>query len=372
VSSTPVHILLVDDKPENLLVLEELLKRPDRHFVRAGSGNDALRLLLKQDFAVVLLDVQMPEMNGYETAQLMRGTAATRSVPIIFVTAGDRTEESAFRAYEVGAVDFLYKPVNPQLLRNKVDVFVELHRRNLDLRGLNIALERAGAALREKIEDLESVNRTISHDLRAPLRSICGFTQILAESLEGKLDADGEHCLDRILQAGDRMGRMLDDLFALLRLSAAEETFPVTDCASVLRDTLDDLGADIASAAAEVVHETLPTLRVNPTLLRQIFQNLIANALKFRGADPLRIQVTAARQDEAWRLSVRDNGIGIPDESRERIFGLFERLGGDRFPGTGVGLALCKRAAEKQGGQIWVESTVGEGSTFHFTIPVRL
>ena len=136
-SSTPVCILLVDDKPENLLALEELLKQPDRQLFRAGSGNEALRLLLKHEFALVLLDVQMPEMDGYETAQLMRGAEPTRSVPIIFVTAGDRSEERAFRGYEVGAVDFLYKPVNPQVLQSKVDVFVELHRRNQDLRVVN-------------------------------------------------------------------------------------------------------------------------------------------------------------------------------------------------------------------------------------------
>jgi two-component system, sensor histidine kinase and response regulator len=370
-SPAPVSLLLVDDKPENLLVLEELLKRPDRRIDRAGSGNEALRLLLKQEYALVLLDVQMPEMDGYETAQLMRGAEATRSIPIIFLTAGDRSEENVFRGYEVGAVDFLYKPVNPQLLRNKVDVFVELHRRNQELRALNTALERTGVSLREKVVDLENVNRTLSHDLRAPLRSIVGFTNILAESLEGKLDADGRDCLRRIIAAGERMGRMLDDLYRLLRLSAAEEAFPPTDCGEVLRGVLEDLRGDVEAAGAELSHDPLPTIRANPMLLGQIFQNLIVNALKFRGADRPSVHVSASPEPGAWRFGVRDNGIGVPAEFRERIFGLFDRLAQDTLPGTGVGLALCKRAVEKHGGRIWVESSEGEGSIFLFTIPGR-
>jgi len=371
VSESSVNVLVVDDKPENLLALEELLTAPERHIIRASSGNEALRLLLKHEVALVLLDVQMPEMDGYETAQLMRGAQPTRSVPIIFLTAGDRTEERAFRGYEVGAVDFLYKPINPQLLRAKVDVFVELHRRNRELRALNGALERAGAALREKVADLEAVNRTVSHDLRAPLRSVRGFAQLLSDSLSGKLDDEQQHFLRRINMASERMTRMLDDLYALLRLSAVEESFPDTDCGAVLRDVLEDVRGDVEAAGATVSHDPLPTVRANPLLLGQIFQNLIVNAIKFRGRQPPLIHVGAVPQGGSWQLGVRDNGIGIPDDSRERIFDLFSRLGGESMSGTGVGLALCKRAVEKHGGRIWVESTMGQGSTFFFTLPER-
>jgi signal transduction histidine kinase len=370
-SREAVNVLVVDDKPENLLALEELLTEPDRHIIRAASGNEALRVLLKHEVALVLLDVQMPEMDGYETAQLMRGAEPTRSIPIIFVTADDRADERAFRGYQVGAVDFLYKPVNPQLLRAKVDVFVELHRQSRELRALNAALERTGATLRDKVADLEAVNRTVSHDLRAPLRSVRGFAQLLADSLAGKLDDEQQHFLRRITMASERMTRMLDDLFSLLRLSAAEETFPDTDCGAVLRDVLEDVRSDIEVAGAAVSHDALPRLRANPLLLGQVFQNLIVNAIKFRGADAPRVHVSAERQSAGWRFGVRDSGIGIPDDALERIFDLFSRLGGDNLSGTGVGLALCKRAVEKHGGRIWAESTVGQGSTFYFTIPDR-
>ncbi|HTE50362.1 MAG TPA: ATP-binding protein [Kofleriaceae bacterium] len=365
-----VSVLMVDDVPDNLLVLEELLRHPGRRLVRAGSGNEALRLMLKQEFALVLLDVQMPGMDGYETAELMRGAESTRSIPIIFMTAGDRSDEAAFRGYDVGAVDFLYKPINPQLLLNKVEVFVELHRRNLELCALNAALERATDALHEKVADLESVNQTISHDLRAPLRSIVGFTEILAESLEGRLDDETAGHFRRIVAAGERMGRMLDDLYRLLRLSAAEQVFPPTECGAVFRGVVDDLRGDIESSGAEVTSDALPTLRANPVLLAQIFQNLFANAIKFRGGEHPRVHVTAEAQPSGWQIGVRDNGIGIPPAARERVFGLFDRVG-ETLPGTGVGLALCKRAVEKHGGRIWVESGPSGGSTFYFTIPAR-
>jgi two-component system, sensor histidine kinase and response regulator len=365
----PVNVLVVDDKPENLLALEELLKEPGRHIIRAGSGNEALRLLLKHEVALVLLDVQMPEMDGYETAQLMRGAEPTRSVPIIFLTAGDRSEERSFRGYEVGAVDFLY---NPKLLRSKVNVFVELHRRNHELRVLNAALERTSAALREKVADLEDVNRTISHDLRAPLRSVRGFTQLLAESLGGKLDSEAQHFLSRITLASERMTRMLDDLYSLLRLSSAEESFPDTDCGAVLRDVLEDVRSDLEAVRAVVSHDELPTLRANPMLLGQILQNLIVNAVKFRAGDRPHIHVSAEpRAGHSWQFAVRDDGLGVPADAQERIFELFNRIGGDNLSGTGVGLALCRRAVEKHGGRIWVESREGAGSTFYFTIPQR-
>src|SRR6185503_373184 len=178
-TSQVVNILLVDDKQENLVALEQLLEQPGRQLICAHSGNDALRLLLKHEFAVVLLDVEMPAMDGYEVAELMRSAERTRLVPIIFVTSGDRSEERTFRGYEAGAVDFLYKPISAHTLKSKVDVFVDLYRKTQQLTQANSTLERTSALLREKISDLENVSQTLSHDLRAPLRSIRSFTQIL-------------------------------------------------------------------------------------------------------------------------------------------------------------------------------------------------
>lgn len=364
----PLKILLVDDKPENLLALEELLQAPDRQLFRALSGNDALRLLLKHDFACVLLDVEMPGMDGYETAALMRGAERTRLVPIIFVTAGDRTEERTFRGYESGAVDFLYKPINPHTLSCKVEVFVELYRKSRALELANEQLRRTSGALQEKVNDLENVHRTLSHDLRAPLRSILGFSRALAESLDGKLDDEAQGHLDRVLRAGQRMQAMLDDLFRLLKLSAIEGMTSQLDVNVVLGDVVENLRGDLDATGGVVTHDALPTIRANRSLLSQILQNLIANAIKFRGPEPPRIHVGVSSSGDSWRFAVGDNGVGIPAEDHERMFQLFQRRD-STTAGTGVGLALVKRAVEKLGGTIWIESRVKVGTTFYFTVP---
>jgi two-component system sensor histidine kinase/response regulator len=371
-SSAPVvSILLVDDKQENLVALEELLRKPDRRVIKASSGNDALRMLLKNDVAAVLLDVEMPDMDGYEVAQLMRGAERTRLVPIIFVTAGDRSEQRTFRGYEAGAVDFLYKPVDAHTLESKVNVFVELYRKTRELAEVNANLERTTATLRDKVADLENVSHSLSHDLRAPLRSMRAFAQILAESLDGRLDEEQADALDRVLQGSARMAAMVDELFELLRLAAQDAPRAPVDVTSVLSALLEGLREDVARAAARVTWDALPTLHANRALVAQVLQNLIANAIKYRREAPPEVHITAERRSDGWELAVRDNGIGIALDDHDRVFRLFERVTHDAA-GTGVGLALCKRAVDKLGGRIWIESTPGVGSTFRFTIPDEL
>ena len=355
-----VNLLLVDDRPENLVVLEELLEQPDRKLLKATSGNEALRLLLKHDVALVLLDLQMPGMDGYEVAQLMRAVEGTRLVPIIFVTAGDRSEEQMFRGYEAGAVDFLYKPINAHTLRSKVNVFIELHRKTREL-------ERTTSVLHEKVTDLENVSHTLSHDLRAPLRSIRSFAQIIEETQLERLDDEGRDALSRVLKASERMSRMVDDLYRLLRLSGDEVVSSEVNVVTVLDEVVAGLDSDLTGAGATVTHDALPTVRGNRLLLAQVFQNLIANSIKFKAAESPRIHVTAQRVAKDWQFSVRDNGVGIPADERERVFRLFHRLTSDA-DGTGVGLTLCKRAVEKLGGTIWV-APEGPGATVCFTIP---
>jgi signal transduction histidine kinase len=364
----PVSILMVDDKPENLVALEELLRKPGRRLVKASSGNDALRLMLKDDFAVVLLDVEMPEIDGYEVAQLMRSTERTRLIPIIFVTAGDRSEERTFRGYEAGAVDFLYKPIDDHVLKTKVGVFVELYRKTHELAAANASLERTTALLRDKIADLENVSHTLSHDLRAPLRSIRSFSQLLAESLAGQLDADQADALQRVEQGSRRVMEMIDELYELLRLGAHDAPRAEVDVAAVLAEVLDGLRDDVATSEARVVGDDLPTVRTNRMLLAQVLQNLVGNAMKFRRDAAAMVKVAARRHDEGWQFAVSDNGIGIATADHERVFQMFERSASNA-PGTGVGLALCKRAVEKLGGRIWLDSTPGQGTTFYFTIP---
>jgi signal transduction histidine kinase len=363
-----VSILLVDDKLENLVALEELLKQPGRRLVKASSGNDALRMLLKDEFAVVLLDVEMPEMDGYEVAELMRSSDRTRLVPIIFVTAGDRSEERTFRGYEVGAVDFLYKPLDAHMLKSKVSVFVELYQKARELAAANASLERTAAELRDKIAELENVSHALSHDLRAPLRSVRAFSEILAELLAGKLDAEQEDVLRRVLQGSLRAVEMIDGLFELLRVGARDAPRVAVDAGAVFGAILENLRDDVTRAGARVTCDELPTVYTSRVLLGQVLQNLISNAIKFHGGEAARVHVGAQRRGDAWEFAVRDDGPGIAPADQDRVFRLFERVT-SQAPGTGVGLALCKRAVEKLGGRIWLDSVVGVGTTFYFTIP---
>lgn len=361
-SALPVNILLVDDKPGNLFALEQLLVRPDRTIHKATSGMDGLRLLLKHEFAVVLLDVEMPEMDGYETAQLMRSTERTRLIPIIFVTAGDPSEQRTFRGYEAGAVDFLYKPINSHVLASKVDIFLELYRSAL-------VIQRTTTSLRERITDLEYVQQTLSHDLRAPLRTIRAFSEVLAESRD-RLDPPAVDALDRVVRAAARMTTMVEDLYGILRMSSEEPQAIETNLTAVAREVLDLLSGDIERIGATVTHDELPTLRTSKRLVAQVLQNLVSNALAFRGAQPLAVHISAQRRGSDWLFGIRDNGVGIAEVDRERLFKLFSRLDHTRS-GSGVGLALCKRAIEKLGGRIWVGNDSDCGATFYFTLPDR-
>lgn len=363
-----VNILIVDDKPENLMVLEELLAQPDRQLHRASNGTEALRLLLKYEFSLVLLDVQMPIMDGFETAQLMQGAESTRLIPIIFITAGDRSTERAFRGYEAGAVDFLYKPVDAHTLKSKVHVFVELARKTRQLARVNAELEWTTQRLHEQVADLENVSQTLSHDLRAPLRSIRAFSQILEESARAKLDPDELDALDRVRRGSERLSAMIDDLYRLLKISANIAVSDEVDAAAVFRDVLDNLQADLDDAGVTVSVGELPTIRGNRMLLGQVFQNLLANAIKFRRGEHPTVHVSATRRGDTWHFGVRDDGIGIPVADRERVFKLFHRASSEG-PGTGVGLALCRRAVERLGGKIWIDPATHDGTLVWFTAP---
>ncbi|MEO7730904.1 MAG: ATP-binding protein [Kofleriaceae bacterium] len=244
----------------------------------------------------------------------------------------------------------------------------QLEARAHELERANHELERTSALLHDKVADLENVSNTLSHDLRAPLRSIRAFSQILAESLADKLDEDARSSLDRVLQGGERMGRMLDDLYRLLRLSGAELAAGEVSVEAVLDEVVQDLRADLEQAGASVTHDALPKVRGNPMLVGQILRNLIANAITFRGVAPPVVHVSAIRNATEWELAVRDNGVGVEPEARERVFRLFERLH-STGSGTGIGLTLCRRAAEKLGGRIWISTRGGSGTTFCFTIP---
>ena len=217
--------------------------------------------------------------------------------------------------------------------------------------------------------ELQQFAYVASHDLQEPLRMVASYTQLLGKRYRGKLDKDADEFIGYAVDGATRMQRLIRDLLEYSRVGSENQSFEQTDCEVVFQQVMDNLSASVRERRAEVTHDPLPVVHTNPTHLTQVFQNLIGNALKFQGDAPARIHVGATALPDGWQFSIRDNGVGIPADQLNRIFSIFQRLHGQgEYPGTGIGLAICKRIVEKYGGKIWAESEPGKGSTFYFTL----
>jgi two-component system, sensor histidine kinase and response regulator len=356
-------VLLVDDVEANLVALEGILGRLPCQLVRASSGNEALRLLLKQEFAVMLLDVQMPEMDGYEVARHARDNPDTRQVPVIFVTATHETKESVLRGYDAGAFDLLFKPIDPYVLRSKVQVFLDLYL------GRQL-LQAAITAHQRTLAEVEAFNYSVSHDLRAPLRPLDGFSKVLLEDYADKLDARGRDYLTRIRGAAGRMGQLIDDLLELSRVSRTVVRRRPLDMSDLVDTIAKEIRADEANGDREVVCTPGLTASGDPGLVRIVLENLLRNAWKFTQKQPQpRIEFGRTTSTSEMAYFVRDNGVGFDSSYASKLFQPFQRLHGAEFAGTGIGLAIVDRIIHRHGGRIWGESAAGEGATFFFTLP---
>lgn len=379
-----VSILLVDDKEANLVALEAMLQGLGQHLVRASSGREALKQLLTQDFAVILLDVKMPEMDGFETATLIRQRERSRHTPIIFLTAADRTQTHAVRGYAVGAVDYLIKPIVPEYVRSKVAVFVELAKKTALLTRQAELLRRGEHEARELAElraelvrdleyknrELESFSYAVSHDLRAPLRRIDSYAGAVIETQSERLDDTGRLFLQRIGETSRQMSQLIDDVLHLARVTRAEVSVHEVDlsalCTAVLARFLE------AEPGREVECVVRPSVVVNGDgrLLRIALENLLSNAWKFTSRRPrARIEFGLRVEDGETIYFVGDDGVGFDMEYVSRLFGPFQRLHlTNEFPGTGIGLATVQRIVHRHGGRVWAEGAVGEGAVFSFTL----
>jgi light-regulated signal transduction histidine kinase (bacteriophytochrome) len=232
-----------------------------------------------------------------------------------------------------------------------------------ELKKLSNELARSNA-------DLKEFAYVASHDLKKPLQSIEGFAKLLARRCRGKLDAKADELVEYIGSGVQRMQELIKDLLEYSQIGAKEKKFKPTDCSGVIEKAVGNLKAVIEESNAVMTYDELPTIMSDMSQMISLFQNLIDNAIKFRGKEAPRIHISAERKGDEWVFSIRDNGIGIDPKDSERIFGMFQRLyGSTDYPGTGIGLAICKRIIEGHGGQIWVESEIGKSSTFYFTVP---
>ncbi len=370
-AETKPSVLLVDDVEANLIALEALLEGMGCEIVRASGGNEALKHLLKHDFAVMLLDVQMPHMDGYEVARHARGNPVTQHVPIIFLTAKYYTEESVLRGYGTGAVDYLLKPVSPYLIRAKVKVFLDLYLGRKRLMEEIAAHKKTVAALELANTALRHFTNAASHDLRAPLRAMRGFLGALAEDAGGQLDPGSRDYLERSIRASHRMDSLLSSLLVYARLQRPPSRRSVP-CGALLEQVSGDLAQQLAKLGAVLRVGDLPSVKGDPDRLYQLFLNLVSNAVKFRRPErPNVVRVNAELGEGEAIFCVQDDGIGIADEHQCRIFEGFCRLQPERqYEGSGLGLAICKQIVEEHGGRIWVESEPGIGSRFFFTLPL--
>jgi signal transduction histidine kinase len=371
----PVYFLLVDDLEENLLSLEGLLRRDGLVLLKASSGTEALELLLQHDVALAILDVQMPEMDGYELAELMRGTERTRRVPIIFVTAGAADRQCRFRGYETGAVDFLNKPIEPDILRSKASVFFELYQQRHQIAAQRDELKAYAEALTEADRRKDEFLATLAHELRNPLSPIRNGLDILRASPAAAKAEEIRDMMDRQLS---HLVRLVDDLLDVSRVSQGKVELRKEQIAlSELLKTAIEASNPLISAGRHELISDLPDAEVwldaDLTRLSQVISNLLNNAAKYT-PEGGRIDLSARRDHDQVLISVSDNGIGIPSDMLPRVFDLFTQIrdNTDRSRGgLGIGLALVKQLVEMHGGAIAAESAgPGKGSAFRLRLPL--
>jgi two-component system, sensor histidine kinase and response regulator len=374
-----VNILLVDDNLVKLSALESILVQLGQNILKARSSEEALGSLLAHDFAVIVLDVNMLGMKGFELAKILRDHPRSRHTPIIFLSSVNAPATHAIEAYALGAVDYISTPT-PEILRTKVKFFVELYQKTKEVRRqaaviykLNAKLEHQVTertnALQRSNEALQQFAYIASHELQEPLRTITTQLELLAQRYHGNLDAEADESINFVLDGAGRLRQLIRDLLAYSQIESKAPEHTLTDCDDVLAHVLRDLQQAIEENEAEIVSDPLPTIVADAKQLKLVFQNLLNNALKFRSTKRPRIHISATREGQNWRFAVCDNGIGLNPQDTARIFQLFQRLHTRReYPGTGIGLTICKKIIEHHGGQIWVESTLGQGATFFFTV----
>jgi two-component system, sensor histidine kinase and response regulator len=380
-----VNILLVDDEPANLHALQAVLEPLEQNLITASSGTQALRRVLEHDFAVILLDVQMPDMSGIDAAAMIRERERSKTTPIIFLTGVVKTAEMMFKGYSAGAVDYLMKPVISGVLRAKVEVFVELAqvRHSLqqeiaerariagEVSKLNMVLEQRNEDLTAANSDLEAFSHSVSHDLRMPLRHIQAYVSMIEESALSRLNADEQRRLKGVREAAQRMSQLIDDLLAFARIGRTAMCRSPVDLNSLVKAVITELQPEIKNRKVEWTLQQLPYISGDRPLLHQVFLNLLANAVKYtRTRAQARIQVFAVEQDDEIIVGVKDNGVGFDAAYSDKLFGVFQRLhSATEFEGTGVGLANVRRIVQRHGGRTWAESVINEGATLYFSLP---
>ena len=392
-SNIQAKLLIVDDLPENLLALEALIKREDRTVYKALSADEALSLLLQHEFAMAILDVQMPGMNGFELAELMRGTEKTKNIPIVFVSAAGRELNYAFKGYESGAVDFLHKPLDIHAVKSKVNVFVDLYRQSKAMKQQVEALEQARREQEALLQQLQSTQSEleqavrmrddfmsiVAHEVRTPLNGLILETQLrkmhLARDNAAAFTLDKMHAMvDRDERQIKSLIRLIEDMLDVSRIRTGKLSIRPNsfDLVQLVSNLLQNFAAQIEAAETTVTFEAdMPVKGCwDEFRIEQVISNLLTNALRYGGRSP--IQVRVYRQGNEARVEVQDHGIGISSENQKRIFQQFERVSAKTVvAGLGLGLFISEQIVAAHGGSIVVESQINEGALFRVCLPIE-
>ena len=362
---------MIEDNPDDAMLIQETLAdtvADSFDWLWAARLSAGLEELSTGKVDVVLLDLSLPDSHGLETFTTAQSRAP--DVPIILLTGLD-DEELAVQAVQKGAQDYLVKnQVEGQVLARSLRYAIERHTLMVEVVRQSGELAKVNEELKESNAELEQFAYVASHDLQEPLRMVSSYVQILAEDYSGRLDEDADRFIGYVVDGADRMKGLINDLLMFSRVGTQGRSFIPTDCNAILTQVLADQASAIESCGAVVTNNKLPILNGDGTQLAQLLQNLVSNALKYRRDEAPRVHVEAREHEGTWKFSVSDNGLGIAPHHYDRIFQMFQRLHHrNEYPGSGIGLAVCHKIVERHGGRIWVESELGKGSTFHFTIP---
>lgn len=377
-------ILIIDDTPSNLEIMVKFLTNHGFQVIIAPSGEGGLALAQQAQPDLILLDVLMPGMDGFETCRQLKATESAKEIPVIFMTSLAETEKKVI-GFEVGGVDYITKPFQAQ----EVLVRIKTH---LDIRAMQKQLEAQNAQLQQEIierkrleeelrkhqvqleaamKELETFSYSVSHDLRAPLRGIGGFSQALLEDYAGQLDTQGQDYLRRVRAASQHMERLIDDMLRLARLTRSEIRRTMVDLSALAQSIAGELQQTQPQRQVEFVIAPGLMVKADENLMRIMLTNLLGNAWKFSSKHPTaRIELGVKQSEGETIYFVRDDGAGFDMTYAGKLFGVFQRMHSEaEFEGSGVGLATVQRIIHRHGGRIWAESALEQGATFYFTLP---
>jgi signal transduction histidine kinase len=349
-------ILNVDDYGPGRYARSKILRQAGFKVLEAATGAETLKIIASERPSIVLLDVNLPDISGFEVCRQIRENPLTAAVTVVHISASSILAQHQVHGLEGGADSYLVEPVDPTVLIATVKAFLRAR--------------VAEDALRKSNEDLERFAYMVAHDLNEPLRTITSYAQLLERRMGSQMDPNTSQCMKFIVEGAGRMRSLIHDILHYAKASHDAGGLVPTDTEETLASVVASLESAIEGSGAIITHDALPVVLAD-SRLDHVFQNLISNAIKYSRPDVKpKVHISAKPEHGQWQISVSDNGMGIAPQYKQKVFDIFRRLHGQSIPGSGLGLALCQRIVEDCGGVIWVESELGVGSVFHFKLPM--